>query len=71
MTACPKTWRWPRLNSPPHWHAEYVVIHEMVHLLEPTHSDRFVAILDEHWPQWREARQELNDLPLGAEAWHE
>lgn len=50
---------------------EYVVVHEMVHLLEPTHSERFTAILDHHWPQWREARQELNELPLSAEAWNE
>jgi predicted metal-dependent hydrolase len=38
-------------------------------LLEPTHSERFAAILDKHWPTWREARTELNDLPLSAEAW--
>ncbi|MGJ7614223.1 MULTISPECIES: M48 family metallopeptidase [unclassified Variovorax] len=44
---------------------EYVVVHEMLHLLEPTHSERFVALLDRHWPQWREARAELNALPLG------
>jgi predicted metal-dependent hydrolase len=49
---------------------EYVIVHEMVHLREPTHNDRFVAILAEHWPQWREARQELNDLPLTAESWN-
>lgn len=48
---------------------EYVVVHEMVHLREPTHSDRFVALLAEHWPQWREARQELNELPLASESW--
>ena len=48
---------------------EYVVVHEMVHLREPTHSDRFMAILAKHWPQWREARQELNELPLAAESW--
>lgn len=48
---------------------EYIVLHEMVHLREPNHSERFAAILSEHWPQWREARQELNDLPLSAEAW--
>jgi predicted metal-dependent hydrolase len=47
---------------------EYVIVHEMVHLLEATHNDRFVAILSMHWPQWREARQELNDLPLASEA---
>jgi hypothetical protein len=49
---------------------EYVIVHEMAHLLEPTHSDRFVAILDEHYPTWREARAELNELPLAAESWH-
>jgi len=48
---------------------EYVVVHEMVHLREPTHSDAFLAILAEHWPQWRESRQELNELPLAAELW--
>jgi hypothetical protein len=50
---------------------EYVVVHEMMHLIEPTHSDRFIAILDEHYPTWREARTELNDLPLAAETWRE
>lgn len=50
---------------------EYVIVHEMVHLLEPTHSARFVALLDEHYPTWREARAELNELPLGAEVWNE
>ena len=48
---------------------EYVVVHEMLHLIEPTHSDSFVALLDEHYPSWREARAELNELPLGAESW--
>lgn len=49
---------------------EYIIVHEMVHLLEPTHSERFIAILEKHYPSWREARAELNDLPLGAETWH-
>ena len=48
---------------------EYVVVHELAHLLEPTHSDRFVAILDKHYPTWREARAELNEWPLAAETW--
>jgi predicted metal-dependent hydrolase len=48
---------------------EYVVVHEMLHLIEPTHSERFVALLSRHHPAWREARAELNELPLGAEAW--
>ncbi len=48
---------------------EYVIVHEMVHLLEPTHSDRFLTILQKHYPTWREARAELNELPLGDEVW--
>lgn len=50
---------------------EYVIVHEMAHLIEPTHSDRFVAILQKHYPTWREARAELNELPLTAEVWNE
>jgi len=48
---------------------EYVIVHEMAHLQEPTHNERFVVILDKHYPTWREARIELNELPLAAEAW--
>lgn len=43
---------------------EYVIVHEMIHLIEPTHSERFIALLDQHYPAWREARAELNALPL-------
>ncbi len=50
---------------------EYVIVHEMTHLREPTHSERFTAILQEHYPTWREARAELNELPLSAEVWRE
>lgn len=50
---------------------EYVIVHELAHLIEPTHGDRFVSILNEHYPTWREARAELNELPLTDEAWYE
>jgi len=50
---------------------EYVIVHEMAHLIEPTHSDRFLTILGRHYPAWREARAELNELPLAAEEWKE
>jgi predicted metal-dependent hydrolase len=46
---------------------EYVVIHEMAHLIETRHNDRFVKILDKHCPFWRDHRSELNKLPLAAE----
>lgn len=50
---------------------EYVVVHEMAHLIVPTHSERFVALLTDHYPAWRAARAELNELPLTAEVWRE
>jgi predicted metal-dependent hydrolase len=43
---------------------EYVVVHEMIHLLEPVHSDRFITLLSQHCPAWQEARLELNELPV-------
>jgi hypothetical protein len=49
---------------------EYVIVHEMAHLIEPTHSERFIAMLDKYYPTWREAPAELNELPLTAEAWN-
>jgi predicted metal-dependent hydrolase len=48
---------------------EYVVVHEMLHLIEPTHSDRFLTLMSKLYPTWQEARAELNELPLGAETW--
>ena len=44
---------------------EYVIVHEMLHLIEPKHDERFIALLGQHWPTWRDARAELNELPLG------
>lgn len=48
----------------------YVVLHEMAHLIEPNHSEEFLALLHRHYPAWREARSELNALPLAAEEWY-
>ncbi len=50
---------------------EYLVVHELLHLIEPSHSARFVALLDEHLPAWRRLRDELNALPLGHDEWRE
>jgi predicted metal-dependent hydrolase len=50
---------------------EYVVVHEMIHLIEPTHSDQFLALMSKHYPAWRQARAELNELPLAAAVWNE
>lgn len=47
------------VTKPPHL-LEYVLVHEMVHVIVPNHGRRFVALMDEHYPTWREARSELN-----------
>jgi len=48
---------------------EYIVVHEMVHLLEPTHNDRFTTLMDRFMPKWRFCRAELNRLPVRHEDW--
>src|SRR5579872_689962 len=48
---------------------EYIVVHEMVHILEPTHGPRFVALMDRLMPQWRLCREQLNRLPVCHEKW--
>jgi predicted metal-dependent hydrolase len=48
---------------------EYIVVHEMVHLLEPTHNAQFVALMDHNLPNWRLLRDELNRAPLGHADW--
>jgi predicted metal-dependent hydrolase len=50
---------------------EYVVVHEMLHLIAPTHSEQFLTLMTKHYPSWREARAELNELPLGSAVWKE
>jgi predicted metal-dependent hydrolase len=50
---------------------EYVVVHEMLHLIAPTHSEQFLTLMTKHYPSWREASAELNALPLSAETWNE
>ena len=48
---------------------EYIVVHELVHLLEPTHNARFVALMDRFMPKWQFHRQVLNRLPVRREKW--
>jgi predicted metal-dependent hydrolase len=47
---------------------EYVVLHELVHLLVRHHDDAFIALMDKHMPRWR---SELNGSPLAHEIWRE
>jgi predicted metal-dependent hydrolase len=48
---------------------EYIVVHEMVHLLEHHHNERFMALMDDILPKWRSLRDDLNRLPVKHEEW--
>jgi predicted metal-dependent hydrolase len=48
---------------------EYILVHELVHLLERNHTERFTALMDRHLTDWRTRRQVLNSSPLGHKAW--
>lgn len=48
---------------------EYILVHELTHLLEPTHNARFQALMDGFMPHWRQIKSELNQLPVRHENW--
>jgi predicted metal-dependent hydrolase len=48
---------------------EYVLVHELIHLLEPTHNAHFIALMDDFMPAWRHYRRVLNRLPIRQENW--
>ena len=48
---------------------EYIVVHEMAHLLEPTHNDHFKALMDSFMPKWQFYLDRLNRLPVSHEDW--
>jgi predicted metal-dependent hydrolase len=62
-----------RLNSElakkPRECLEYIVVHELIHLLEPSHNDRFLSLMNLHLAHWRHYRRELNRAPLSHQTW--
>ncbi|MBL8490334.1 MAG: M48 family metallopeptidase [Rhodocyclaceae bacterium] len=48
---------------------EYILVHEMAHLIERTHNARFVALMDILLPTWEHLRKKLNDLPVRHQEW--
>lgn len=48
---------------------EYIVVHELVHLLERTHNTRFTALMDTFMPRWMQFKEQLNQLPVRHENW--
>tara|TARA_Y100000031_G_C8208797_1_gene379909 strand:+ start:481 stop:1209 length:729 start_codon:yes stop_codon:yes gene_type:complete len=48
---------------------EYAVVHELIHLIEEKHSNKFMALMDKHLPKWKSEKEELNRLILAHENW--
>ena len=46
----------------PEWCVEHVVVHELCHLLEPSHNARFHALMDKYFPRWKDARKETRKI---------
>ena len=57
------------LAKKPAYYLEYILVHELTHLIEKTHNNRFTALMDQFMPQWREYREMLNTSPLTQEDW--
>ena len=51
----------------PDWCVEHIVVHELCHLLEPSHNARFHGLMDRYFPRWREARKETRRISRMAE----
>lgn len=48
---------------------EYIVVHEMIHLIERKHNDRFKELINTHMPKWKQYRSELNKFPVSHNDW--
>lgn len=57
------------LAKKPYACVEYVVVHELLHLIEKKHSERFVSLLAKYIPKWKSIKEELNSFVLSYEVW--
>ncbi|WP_246035776.1 M48 family metallopeptidase [Winogradskyella algicola] len=64
-----RIWLNLELSKKPTICLEYIVVHELVHLLERHHNDRFIQYMDTFMPKWRLYRNQLNSLPVVHNDW--
>lgn len=57
------------LSKKPYHCIEYIVVHELVHLLERKHNDRFIMLMNKFLPEWRQLKKDLNRLPISHFDW--
>lgn len=67
--AARRIWLNLELAKKPESCLEYIVVHELVHLLERQHNERFTALMDRYLPDWRQRRETLKSSALGHEVW--
>jgi predicted metal-dependent hydrolase len=67
--AAGRVWLNLELSKKPPQCIEYIIVHEMVHLLERKHNEVFIAYMDKLLPKWRFLKDELNRGPLRHEKW--
>jgi len=65
-----RIWLNLELAKKPNRCLEYIIVHEMAHLLERNHNDNFVSHMDKFLPQWRNQKKELNSLPVSHSDWN-
>lgn len=64
-----RVWLNSELAKKPPACLEYIIVHELIHLLEPKHGERFISLMDTNLPDWRQRRALLNSSPLANENW--
>lgn len=64
-----RIWLNLELSKKPTICLEYIIVHELIHLLERNHNDQFVAYMNQFMPKWRLHRDELNSLPVAHNYW--
>jgi predicted metal-dependent hydrolase len=64
-----RIWLNLELAKKPQHCIEYIVVHELVHLLERSHNKRFIALMNKFLPEWKHLKKELNKLPVSHVDW--
>ena len=64
-----RIWLNLELSKKPIYCLEYIIVHELIHLLERNHNDRFVSYMNQFMPKWRIYKEELNKLPVAHNDW--
>ena len=70
-TKAKRIWLNTELAKKPIEDIEYILAHEMVHLIERNHNEKFIACMDKFMPKWKHLREELNRSALGHVEWLE